>query len=327
MKINFLTKTAAIMAFAVAQFVTSCSSDDDNNNNNQPDNTIVDIAAADQNFSILVQALDRAGLVATLDGDTEFTVFAPTDAAFDAFLDAKGFETVNDVPVAVLREILLNHVVSGTVMSSSLQTGYVKTLAKGSASSTNTLSMFINTASGVVINGGAANGGATVTSADIEASNGVIHVVNSVIDLPTVVNHAIANPAFSILVQALTRDDQPDFVGTLSGTANSPFTVFAPTDAAFVALLDELSLETLNDVPQATLQNALSYHVVTEANVLAATLTDNMSVTTFQGGSFTVNLEGGASITDANDRVSNIIVTDVQASNGVVHAIDKVLLP
>jgi uncharacterized surface protein with fasciclin (FAS1) repeats len=328
MKSNLLTKTAAILAFAVAPFVTSCSSDDDNNNNNnQPGNTIVDIAAADQNFSVLVQALDRADLVETLDGTTEYTVFAPTNDAFNDFLEQKGYASLSDVPVAALREILLNHVVSGTVMSSSLQTGYVKTLARGNASATNTISMFINTQSGVVINGGVANGGATVTTADIEASNGVIHIVNNVIDLPTVVNHAVANPSFSILVQALTRDDQPDFVGILSGSQNAPFTVFAPTDDAFVALLDELNLATLNDVPQATLQNTLSYHVVTEANVLAASLTDNMSVTTFQGGSFTVNLEGGASITDANGRVSDIIVTDVQASNGVVHAIDTVILP
>src|SRR5690606_1924828 len=122
-------------------------------------------------------------------------------------------------------------------------------------SDTNTLSMFINTTSGVVLNGGVANGGATVNTADVLASNGVIHLVNGVIKMPTVVNHALANPNFSILVEALTRNDQPDFAGILSG--EGPFTVFAPTNDAFGSLLTELGLSSLADVPQATLENVL----------------------------------------------------------------------
>ncbi len=317
---------AGLLTLMVLPVVTSCS-DDDSNNTNQDGNSIADIASANQNLSILVQALDRANLVATLDGQGSYTVFAPTNQAFEAFLDAKGFASVEDVPVPTLKEILLNHVVSGAATSSSLETGYVKTMAKGSASSTNTLSMFINTANGVVLNGGASNGGATVTTADIMASNGVVHVVNNVIDLPTVTSHAIANPDFSILVQALTRDDQPDFAGILSGTQSAPFTVFAPNNAAFASLLTELSLPGLASIPQATLENTLKYHVVAGQNVLSTSLMDNMEVATFQGGEFTINLEGGASIADANGRVSTITATDVQASNGVVHMVNKVLLP
>lgn len=319
-------KNLAFTALTVL-FLTSCSNDDDGPVV-VPEQTIVDIAAANPDFSILVQALTKANLVATLDGNGPFTVFAPTNSAFTAFLSANGFANLDAVPTDVLTQVLLNHVVAGENLSSDLSTGYVKTLGKGSASTSNTLSMFINTTSGVVLNGGTTNGGATVTTADIEASNGVIHVVNGVIGLPTIVNHAIANPSFGILVQALTRDDQPDFVGILSGTANSPFTVFAPTDEAFVDLLAELELSSLADVPQAVLENTLKYHVVIEANVLSTALTNNQSVTTFQGGTFTVELPtSGPQIRDANDRVSLIIATDVQASNGVVHAIDKVILP
>ena len=324
MKRDFFRKGVAILTLAFIPMV-SCS-DDDTETTPQED-SIAEIASANANLSVLVDALDRAGLTATLDGSGSFTVFAPTNQAFTAFLDQKGFEDLNDVPVPLLKEILLNHVVSGTATSSSLSTGYVKTMAKGSASSTNTLSMFINTASGVVINGGASNGGATVTTADVMASNGVVHIVNSVIDLPTVTSHAIANPEFSTLVQALTREDQPDFAGILAGTEASPFTVFAPTNAAFGSLLTELDITGLGQVEQAVLENTLKYHVVAGQNVLAASLMDNMEVTTFQGGTFTINLEGGASITDANGRVSNITATDVQATNGVVHVINKVLLP
>ena len=324
---NNLYKTMLVICAIFA--LTSCS-DDDENPYYPPvaqENSIADVASSNSDFSILVSALVRADLVTTLDTGGPFTVFAPTNAAFETFLEANGYASINDVPVPALKEVLLNHVLSGAVTSSQITSGYVKTLAKGGASSSNTLSMYINASSGVVLNGGTANGGAAVITADILADNGVIHVVNGVINLPTVVNHAIANPDLSILVQALTRADQPDFAGILSGTANSPFTVFAPQNSAFTSLLTELSLPGLASIPQATLENTLKYHVVTGANVLAANLTNNLEVTTFQGGSFTVGLTGGAKITDANGRVSNIIATDVQASNGVVHVLDKVLLP
>ncbi|QEE48656.1 fasciclin domain-containing protein [Flavobacterium alkalisoli] len=325
MKLQDIFKQALLLVF-FAVTLNSCSSDDDNNMVNEG-NSIADIAAKTENLSILTQALTKADLTLTLDGSGEFTVFAPTNAAFTAFLQAKGFATLDDVPTPVLKEILLNHVISGEVTSSSISTGYVKTLAKGSASAENTLSMYINTVQGVVLNGGTANGGAMVTSADIMADNGVIHIVNGVIDLPTIVTHAVANPDFSILVQALTRNDQPDFAGILSGTENSPFTVFAPNNTAFVSLLAELELTGLSDIPQAVLENTLKYHVVVNNNVLSTDLTNNMEVTTFQGDTFTVNLNGGATITDANNRTSTIIATDVQASNGVIHAINTVILP
>lgn len=325
MKLQHIFKQTLLLVF-FAVTLNSCSSDDDNDMVNS-DNSIADIVETTDNFSLLAQAMNKADLTYTLDSEGEFTVFAPTNAAFTTFLEAKGFATLDDVPTPILKEILLNHVISGEVTSSSITTGYVKTLAKGSASSENTLSMYINTVQGVVLNGGTANGGAMVTSADIMADNGVIHIVNGVIDLPTVVTHAVANPDFSILVQALTRNDQPDFVGILSGTENSPFTVFAPNNTAFANLLTELNLSGLNDIPQATLENTLKYHVVTNSNVLSTDLTDSMEVTTFQGDTFTINLDGGATITDANNRTSTIIATDVQASNGVIHAINTVILP
>lgn len=303
----------------------SCSNDDDTVSTPQSE-TIAAIASRNADLSILVDALERTDLVSTLNGSGEFTVFAPTNASFTAFLQANGFANLDAVPTNVLKEILLNHVVSGELTASELTTGYVKTLAKGSASSTNTLSLFVNTANGVVLNGGTANNGATVVTADVQASNGVVHVINGVLALPTVVNHAIANPNFSVLVQALTREDQPDFVGILSGTPNSPFTVFAPTNAAFTSVLTELNLSGLNAIPQSVLENTLKYHVVAGANVLSTNLTAG-SVTTFQGQSFNIGLTGGVKITDASGRVSNVVATDVQASNGVIHAIDKVLLP
>ena len=214
---------------------------------------------------------------------------------------------------------MLNHVVSGALQSSSLTTGYVKTLAKGNASSTNTLSMFVNTSSGVRL-----NGVASVTTPNISATNGVIHIVDAVIGLPTVVTHATANPNFSSLISALTSSGQPDFVSILSGTG--PFTVFAPTNTAFTNLNTELAPGGIAGVSSANLTKVLQYHVVSPANVLSSTLTNNLSVSTILGQNFTVNLTP-ARITDVNARVSNITAVDVQCSNGVIHVLDKVLLP
>lgn len=322
---KFQKLTKGVIAMLMLTVAVSCSDDDNDNPNPQP-KSIAETAQATPELSSLVAALQRADLVSVLDAEGDYTVFAPTNTAFAAFLSANGFASLEAVPVPVLREVLLNHVVVGSSTSSELTTGYVKTLGKGSASATNTLSMFINTSGGVTLNGGVSNGGATVTTPNITASNGVVHIVNGVIGLPTVVNHAIANPNFTSLVAALTRNDMPDFAGILSGTG--PFTVFAPTNTAFGDLLTELSLSELGDVPTGVLEETLKYHVVAGANVLSTSLTNNQMVTTFQGQSFTVQLPStGPQILDAADRTSGIIATDVQAANGVIHVLDKVILP
>ncbi|MBU4537703.1 MAG: fasciclin domain-containing protein [Weeksellaceae bacterium] len=314
---NLLKMSALVLLFGF--LMTACNESRDEM---ETPKSIYELASADSDLSNLKAAIDKAGLATTLNAAGTFTVFAPSNAAFTQFLADNGFASLNDVPTAVLKEILLNHVLSSKVMASEVKTGYVSTLAKGSASSTRNLSMYINADSGVKI-----NGISTVIKTDINASNGVIHKVDKVIGLPTVVTHAMANPNFSTLVTALTRSDMPNFAGILSGTASSPFTVFAPTNAAFGSLLTELSLPNLAAVPKTTLENTLKYHVVAGANVASTDLTNNMTVTTFQGGTFKITTAGGVKITDANNRIANVIATDVQCNNGIIHAIDKVILP
>ncbi|MFN0174983.1 MAG: fasciclin domain-containing protein [Saprospiraceae bacterium] len=304
------------LALSAAILFTACKDDDDPTT---PKN-IVETAQATSDLSSLVAALSRAGLVDALNAPGPFTVFAPTNAAFSTFLSANGFATLEDVPLPVLQQILLNHVVSGEIRAAGVPTeGYVKTLATFGTSNLSLLAQ--NNASGVSL-----NKDVKVTTADVLTSNGVVHIVDKVIALPTVVNHALNNSNFSILVAALTRPSLGvDYVGLLSG--EGPFTVFAPTNAAFAALLTELGLSSLDQVDDATLNAVLQYHVVNGANVLASQLTNGQAVTTFGAGTFNINLTGGAKIVDARNRTTNIIITDVQGSNGVVHAIDKVLLP
>jgi uncharacterized surface protein with fasciclin (FAS1) repeats len=321
-----LFKTVLILAVSLTIF-TSCSDDDDDYTPAQipVTNTIVDFVSGNADYSILLEALQLAdgNLPSVLSGEGPFTVFAPNNAAFTAFLSANNFNALSDIPTDILSQVLLNHVVSGNGVSSTLTTGYVSNLSTATPGGGN-MSMHINISDGVVI-----NGISTVTTADISVDNGTIHAVDAVIGLPTVVTFAVADPNFSVLVTALTREDLTfDFVGTLStanGTDPAPFTVFAPINQAFLDLLEELGVDSLDDIDEPTLDATLKMHAVAGANVLAADLSDDMTITTL-GGDITANVIGETSLTDSSDRVSNIIAINVQASNGVIHAIDKVLL-
>jgi len=300
----------------------SCNNNDDDNVEDV--STIVNLAVDSADLTSLVAALDRANLVSALNGEGPFTVLAPTNDAFAAFLSANNFNSLEDVPVDILTKVLLNHVISGSLISTDLSTGYANTLATSAASQT-PLSIYVDTSNGVRF-----NGVSSVSAVDILAVNGVIHKVDAVIGLPNIVTFATADPNFSTLVSALTRSDlTTDFVGVLStdsATAPAPFTVFAPINDAFNRLLIELDLASLSEIDEPTLDIVLKYHVVGGANVLDSNLTDNLTVSTLSGD-ITADITGGARLTDPTGRVSDIIATNVQANNGVIHAINKVILP
>jgi transforming growth factor-beta-induced protein len=323
-----MKKLFKIIPIVLISFSTLVSCNDDNDNDvpyqPEPTNTIVDIAVGSENLTTLVAALQRADLVTTLASQGPFTVLAPSNEAFNTFLTANGFNSLDDVPTDILTNILLNHVVGGRLASTDLTTGYASTFATSSASQTS-MSLFIDTSNGVRF-----NGVSSVTDADIEADNGIVHLVDAVIGLPSVVTFAVADPTFSTLVTALTRDDlTTDFVSVLStgaGTSPAPFTVFAPTNDAFGLLLTELGISGLSDIDEPTLDAVLKTHVVGGANVFDTDLSDNLTVTTL-GGDLTANVTGGATLTDSSGRTIDIIATNVQADNGVIHAINKVILP
>ena len=174
------------------------------------------------------------------------------------------------------------------------------------------------------------NGESRITQGNVYATNGVIHAVDRVVPIPSIVTFAKADKGLTNLLIALTRPDlTADFASILStnvGTAPAPFTVFAPTDQAFIDLLVELGAQSLSDIDEPTLKATLTYHVIGEANALSTDLSDNLELNTL-GGPITANITGGATLTDGNNRVSKIIAVDVQANNGVIHVIDKVILP
>ena len=270
-------------------------------------NDIPTIASGTGVHTALVAALSKADLVTTLQGVGPFTVFAPTDQAFtDAGIDLDAFTTDEDI--AVLADILLYHVYSVPVMADMVTDGMVVTMVNG------------DDASFTVADGTVMVGDATVTAADVIASNGVIHVIDKVlmppvelVDIPSI---AVGTGVHDSLVAALTK---ANLVTTLQG--DGPFTVFAPTDQAFTdAGIDLDSFTTDEEI--ATLADILLFHVYSGA-VNAADVTDGLTVTMVNGddASFTVS-DGTVMVGDAT-----VTIADVMASNGVVHVIDKVLMP
>ena len=313
------------LVLLISLFFLSCDVDDNNESYPSALSTIAEFAASNSDLSNLTAALSAAdgNLLSLLNGGN-YTVLAPNNFAFEIFLDKNGFTSIDEVPTDILKNILLNHVISGTVKSTDLAvavSGYTSTNA------TNTdgdfLSMYFSTNSGVVF-----NGASNVLNPDIAASNGVMHIVDALIELPTVATFATTNPGFETLVTALTRDDlSEDFVLILSTTTEpAPFTVFAPTNEAFSSLFSELGMESLNDIDTTTLESTLGTHVATEANVRSEDLFNGMLITTI-GDDLTISFGTGAQLVDLNSRTANIIATDIQAYNGVIHVIDNVMLP
>ena len=277
---------------------------------------IVDTAVADGRFTTLVAAVQAAELVDTLKGEGPFTVFAPTDDAFAALPEGTLDSLLLPENKQALTDILLYHVVSGKVMAADVTalTSATTVLGKDVTVKVDMGNVYINDAQVVIT--------------DIATSNGVIHVINAVLLPPadeaameeknTIVDIAVADGRFTTLVAALTA---ADLVETLSG--DGPFTVFAPTDDAFAALpagtLDTLLLP---ESKQA-LTDILLYHVVS-GKVMAADVVTLSGATTVLGKDVTITVKDGNVF--LNDTVQ-VIITDIEASNGVIHVIDAVLLP
>ena len=312
-KLSFIFGLMAMVVLATT--ITSCGDDDSSDPDPEPQN-IAQIAAGDDQFSTLVAALDRVGLVATLEGTGPFTVFAPTNDAFTAA--GVDLDALTD---AQLTEILLYHVLGGEVASTDLQDGqtYATTATETGPGSTQ-LSILIEKSSGNVVVKNAVDNAATVTTADVDATNGVVHIVNNVLLPPNVVDHAVANADFSSLVATLGAADG-DLTTVLSG--DGPFTVFAPVNSAFEAISDVTA-----GLDAGQLNKVLTYHVVS-GNVRSTDLSDGQVVPTVNGEEFTVNIDanGNVTLTDAGGGTSNVVFTDVQGTNGVVHVIDAVIIP
>ncbi len=304
-----LSKLSWAFILALPLFFTACDNDDDS----ADPKSIVEIVAEDDDFSTLATALERADLLSVLEQQgTSYTVFAPNNAAFTA----SGVD-IADFTDEELKPILLYHVLAGTKLNAAdINEGknYVSTASDTGPEQTQLSILVEKTGSAVKI-----NNAVNVSTADVDASNGVIHIVDKVILPLDVVGHASANNDFTSLVTALGAAEG-DLVTTLQ-TAG-PFTVFAPVNSAFDAISD-----VTDGLSEAQLAKVLLYHVLSGNNVRSG-LSEGSQETLNDGVSFTVNVNGDeVSITDAGGGVATVLLTDVQATNGVIHVLNAVLVP
>lgn len=282
---------------------------------------IVDIAVSNGSFTTLVAALQEAELVGALQGDGPFTVFAPTDEAFASLLASLDITAADLLAHPDLSKVLLYHVVSGKVMSSDLTDDMMAPTLNGQT-------IKVDLDMGVMINA------SNVVTADIEASNGVIHVIDQVL-VPDdfmlepmmddemdemaqvdIVDIALSSDDFSMLVMLL---QEADLVGALQG--EGPFTVFAPTNDAFTKLVTALGITPEELMAQPELASVLLYHVVS-GKVMSTDLSDGLMAPTLNGKEVSFDLMNGVMVDNAT-----VVTADVEASNGVVHIIDEVLIP
>ncbi|CAN5839691.1 hypothetical protein BH11BAC4_BH11BAC4_02340 [soil metagenome] len=311
---------ALMMGTIFSATLISCNKKDDPAP--APSNTITDKVVADANLTLLEQAVIRAGLDGTLKGTGPFTVFAPDDAAFAA--SGISSTTINALTPAQLSTLLLYHTIGSKILAADVPAGPNAKVITASGDS-----VFVTkNASGVYVNG------VKVTVADIAADNGVIHKVGRVLNPPAgnIVETAVA-AGLDSLVKAVTRattapGGDPALAGTLS---TAKLTVFAPTNQAFTSLLTALSLTDINQIPVATLLAVLRYHVVGGRAFSSDLANGNLAM--LAGGNTITNLTngtGGAPTILGNSNggsKSNIIATNIVCRNGVVHLIDRVLLP
>jgi transforming growth factor-beta-induced protein len=261
----------------------------------------VERATVTPDLATLAAAVGAADLVTTLQGDGPFTIFAPVNAGFDALeLDA----LLDPANQGLLQKILTNHVIAGVeVAEADLVDGQMVGTVEGSMLE-------------IDLDGGATVNGIDIIATDIRVGNGIVHLIDEVIvDHLNIVERAIATPQTQTLVDAVVAGD---LAGTLSGAG--PFTVFAPTNEAFAALPSDVLGRLLDPANQAILQKLLTYHVIPAA-VREADLVDDTDVGTVEGTTVRIDLDGGATVNGAN-----IVATDVETENGVIHLIDEVLI-
>lgn len=317
MKINFpfIRLTTALVTSA-ALFLTSCDKDDDVTP--APTNTITDVVVNTANYSVLKEAVVKANLASTLSGTGPFTVFAPDNAAFAS--SGITSATVASLSATQLSDLLLYHTIPAKILAAGVPAGpNAKVITAGGDS------VFVtNKTAGVFVNG------IQVAQADIAADNGVIHRLARALNKPTGNIVATAQAAgLDSLVKAVTRANNapggdPNLISTLS---NATVTVFAPTNAAFTQLLAALGTNNIDNIPVATLLAVLRYHVV-GGRAFSSDLA-NGALPMLAGGNTTVSLTSGATIRGNGNgtNASNITATNIMCRNGVVHLIDRVLLP
>lgn len=304
---------AAIMAISVL----SCN-EDESPSGETVDNpgTIADFISSNSDYSLLQSAIERTGLEIFLDGTNPHTFFAPNNSALQAFLDKNELDDIDRIPLDTLTSILSNHILAGEITASQLP-DYQNSLQEFIDFK---LSVFTN-ASGLV------NGNARITNGDISVSNGTIHAVDSILPLPTMLSHVIANDRFSMFEEALVAASvgNGNFLNRLDVQYPEGYTLFVPNNSAFQTLLDNIGVNSISEIDIVSLRTIINYHLYPNDYVRSGDVTNGLSLTSLQGEEIVFAISNGLQVVDAIGESATILTPNIQGVNGVVHELDKVL--
>ncbi|MEX2380208.1 MAG: fasciclin domain-containing protein [Vicingaceae bacterium] len=308
-------------------FGVACSDDDDevqppnNNNNNDNGETISAQIAATTGLDSLEIAIAQVGFNTTLQSSGNHTFFAPSNQAFQQLLSDQSVQRVSHLADAAILDLLQYHLSSQAEYKSNDLNGrmYIESTNTGGPDSTK-LSIQVNGSGGSIV----LNGEATISEADIDASNGVLHVIDNYIDKPTILNFLETDGRFDSLL-ILVRNNNLDYESRFStGTK----TLFAPDNQSFSNYISsEGAYNQMSDIPFLTIPSILDYHYINNTNIRSNQMTQDQNMQTKQGNSLTVDLTNGLQLETTNNGQSNVNVseTDIQATNGVIHRVDAVL--
>jgi len=274
-------------------------------------NLIINVIENDPMLSLLSEAILFTDLTDILINDSDYTFFAPNNNALSQFIELRGASTLVDLDRDELRNILMYHLTDGLLVESEIMTDYVETW-NNSSPDESYVSMYINADTGVRL-----NNKSDIVIGNVDAENGVLHIVDEVLEIPTIKNIISDNEEFSTLrtvIQRVGLDEQM--------SSDKALTFFAPNNEAFERFLVVLSLESLDDIPDDTLRDIVQYHFIES----------NIKKNDFRTGKLnTLNPKNDIEVEIGTDiRINNHVTltnADIQSANGVVHMIDEVLLP
>jgi transforming growth factor-beta-induced protein len=327
-----LTKLSLLIFLSLSMGLTSCNTDDEDEappSTPSPTKNIAELTQGNPQFSILWDALIFTDLVDNFEQSGSLTLFAPNNEAFNTFFDdneiidhngdgSRVDDAATELGVEELTYILRYHAIEGKIASGDVTAAQYRSTLSTNSPELTPLSLRTSKINNTLILNGGIGIGAIVVNANLDATNGILHEIDGVLVMPNVVDHAIANPDLSELLRAVTTTNSWDSLCPLA-----TLTVFAPLNSAF-----ESRSATIEGLSHSQISDMLQYHVL-EIQLRQDQITEGNAYTLL-GQEFSINFGADNStliLTDSEGKEATVVLTNVQATNGVVHIIDNVLFP
>ena len=325
-KIKYYLPGRGFLAFLFL-FINACISPvndipDDPRTFDPPKTNLLELGSSLPYFRDYLDAMNQTNLSDILESDGPYTVFMPNQNAFSRFRKDYNISNTDELSDEILKDIILYHIIHGDWTLSSIPRGYYPTLALEKTTG-NPIDLFIENNSIFRLNGIFA-----LDEQDLSTINGTIHSIDRVINIPTMGAHLSFNEEFSLFYEVLLQNKY-DVNYAVFLSEEGPYTLVAPTNEAFLTFIDENDAwNTADDIPGKVLNEILRYHLIETENLVLKEGIENKEMTTMNGQVFTILINSGNySIQDGNGNIAHVTRKNIQAENGVIHQIDRVLLP